>query len=161
MARPITPAMRQLSRATKLAVQAAGGLEVCAAETGLSTSQLSRCCSPTDPDSLSIRDAEIIDSLSQTGWPHMLHALASLASHTLVQLPGCADDPDGLIASVLELSSELGDVARSISEGARDGITTPREAQRTLDELGEMMAAAAKLHGKVLPLAFPPEKGSN
>jgi DNA-binding phage protein len=43
-----------LAQATRRDIQAAGGLEVCAAETGLSTSQLSRCQSNTHADSLSI-----------------------------------------------------------------------------------------------------------
>lgn len=155
MAKPLTPATLRLKRATKLGVEAAGGLEVCASATGLSTSQISRCCSTHEPDSLTLRDAEVIDSLSQTSHPHILHELARIAGHVAVQMPGGPEDADGLILSVVTLSTELGDVARSVTLALSDGVCSPREAQGSLDHLAELEAATARLRGSLMALAYP------
>jgi hypothetical protein len=155
MARPVTPAALRLKRATKLAVQAAGGLEECACATGLSTSQISRCCQADAPDSLTIRDAEVIDSLSQTHFPYILNEWARLAGHVLVRLPQGPAEYQALVHGIVQLSTELGDVARSVSDALSDGACTPREAQRALDELTELETASARLRGHLMAIAYP------
>ena len=69
-------------------------------------------CARTEPDTLSLRDAEIIDGLSQSGHPHILHELAAIGDYRLVQVPSPHHDDDELATCVISLSTELGDVAR-------------------------------------------------
>lgn len=146
-----------LARATKHAVQAARGLEICAQETGLSTSHISRCCSADHRDSLTIRDAEVIDGLGQGdgGHPHILRALARLAGMVVVPLPTACGDADGLAASIVAISAELGDVAASIRAALADHAVSPREARHALDELDGLDAASAALRGRLMRLAYP------
>ena len=157
MTRPetLSPDEQALSLATKRAIQAAGGLEVCARETGLSTSQLSRCCSPHERDSITERDAATIEAIGhgQAGHPHILRARARLLGFLLIKLPECADDPDGLLQSVMELTAELGDVAQAINEAMRDRVVTDREARAALDQLSDLDQASAKLRLKLQSIA--------
>ena len=146
--RALTADEQVLARATKLAVQAAGGLEVCARETGLSTSQLSRCCSPNTPDSIAVRDAVTIESIGHgvAGHPHILRAMARLLGFVLVPLPQALGDSSGAAASVMRLTAELGDVANCICAAlADDGEIDAPEAERGLLQLGELDAASAGL----------------
>jgi hypothetical protein len=149
-----------LARATKHAIQAAGGLEVCASETGLSTSQLSRCCSPHERDSLTIRDANTIEAIGNgaAGHPHILRALARLQGYVLIKTPEAHGDTDGLLQSVMELTVELGDVASSIHEAMRDSDFKPSEAVRSIEQLDELDEASAKLRLKLKAIADSPNK---
>ena len=143
-----------LAQATKRDVQAAGGLEVCAAETGLSTSQLSRCGSTSHADSLTIRDAATIGALTAgtRGAPFVLHALARLAGMIIIDGPGTVDTPDCVQASVMELVQELGDVSRSVSLAVADGKWTTREVDASLAELDQHDVVAARLRGKLMQI---------
>ncbi len=147
-----------LSRATKLAVQAAGGLDICARETSKSDSQLSRCCSREYPHSLTIRDAAIVDGLRQSGEPHILHALARIAGGVFILLPEARVDATGLQLCVLELSAELGDVAATVrdavassSAGGTEVEAIEREA--ILAQLDDLDRASARLRHHLKPAA--------
>lgn len=139
-----------LARATKLSVQAAGGLDICARETGKSDSQLSRCCSREYPHSLSLRDAAIVDGLRQGGEPHIVHALARLAGGVFILLPEIHADATALQTSMLELSCELGDVASevraAVSTGGDGGEEVrPHERDAILAQLDDLDRASARL----------------
>lgn len=136
-----------LALATKRDIQAAAGLDVCASETAISTSQLSRTSSPNHHDSLTIRDALTIMQIGHgaTGHPHILHALARLLGFIVIARPGADGDGCELFQSVAELTGELGDVAQSIRAAMRDGTCSAREARATLDQLDELDAASARL----------------
>lgn len=137
-----------LALATKRAITAAGGIEVAAAETGKSMTQLSRCNSPNHPDSIALRDALTLDSIGRghAGSPFIIHAFARLLGGVFVELPQGPADADGMIATVMQLTSELGDVARRISDAfSDDGKCDADEARGALAELDQMDAASARL----------------
>lgn len=136
-----------LARATKQAIQAAGGLEVCSRETGISTSQLSRCCSPYQRDSLTVRDAHTIEDMAhgKSGHPHILRARARLLGFLMIKLPEATDDPNGLLQSVMTLTAELGDVAQAINDALRDQVVTPAEAAVAIEQLNQLDEASATL----------------
>jgi hypothetical protein len=129
--RDLTSDEQVLARATKLAVQAADGLEVCSRETGKSDSQLSRCCSPYMPDSLTIRDAVIIESIGygKAGHPHILRAMARLLGFVVVPLPTVAGGDDSLLKT----------------EALRDGKCDAHEAAGILIQLDEHDTVSARL----------------
>lgn len=150
--RALTPEEQVLALATKRDVQAAGGLEVVAAECGLSTSQLSRCGSANHADSLTVRDAATLMALTGqgAGRPHLLHALARLAGKIVIDGPGTVDGPESIQASVMQLVQELGDFSRSVGLATADGVWTPREVDAALVELDQHDAVSAATRGKLM-----------
>jgi hypothetical protein len=158
--RDITSDEQVLAEATKQAVQAAGGLEVCSRETGKSTSQLSRCCSKFDPDSITIRDAAIIESIShgRTGHPHIMRARARLLGYLLVQLPEAHGDGDTLASLVTDLACELGDVAQAVRDATSSGSDRGREISKNeqeavLAQLDDLDQVSARLRLTIQQLA--------
>lgn len=152
----LTSDEQRLARATKQAIQAAGGLEVCASETGLSTSQLSRCCSPNHHDSLSSRHAAIIDSLTHghDGHPFILRARARILDCLVIDLPSAVDDDHQLLDAVTEITVHLGETAKAVYDalnpnGDAGSDVSPREAEAALERLHEHDRASAKLRQKL------------
>lgn len=147
----------RLAKATKAAVQAAGGLAACEAETGKSDSQLSRCESPDHYDSLSIRDAVIVDALGhgRPGAPHILWAMAKLGGFVVIPLPQGPRDAAGLMQAAIDLTAELGDVVSVIRDALRDGEVTAREAGGAIEQLDELDAVSAKLRHQLQALSKP------
>lgn len=161
--RIVTADEQALARATKQAIQAAGGLEVCARETGLSTSHLSRCSSPNHPDSITCRDAAIIDSLTHghAGHPFIMRARARQLDCLVIEMPDPHDDHDHLLASITDLTISLGETARAIHDAMHphgDGGTdvTPAEARHVLDALEEHDRKSASLRKQLEMLAGKP-----
>lgn len=145
---------RALSAATRVALKAAGGLKVGAAATGLSTTHLSRCACQHHSDSLTLRDAVAIDAhgLARKGRAVLLATQAKLLGFVLVALPAAAEDGDGLMRSVLELTQELGDVAAAVGAGVRDGQVDSDEARAVLEQLDDLDRASAELRLKLRKL---------
>jgi hypothetical protein len=151
----LPPEERLLALATKRAIEAAGHLAVCAPATGLSDSHLSRCSSIDSRDSITIRDARTIDALGTgvAGHPFILQEYARQIGFVAIQRPTGPQDPDGIMQSMMELTSELGDVAASISAGLRDRKINAAEARHALDQLFELDRASATLRHKLEELA--------
>jgi hypothetical protein len=152
----ITPGVASLNRATREAIEAAGGLDVAARETAVGKSQLSRCQSQHDDDTLSTRDALTLDEITAArGGPFILKAFARQLNYAVVQLPDFSGDGSGLAESVMVLAAELGDVSRKISIVLSDGDCSPAEAQAVLDELYEHDQASAALRVRLEAIARP------
>jgi len=150
--RPLTSDEQVLAAATKAAVQAAGGLDVCERETGKSDSQLSRCCSPHSPDSITIRDAVIIESIGHgnAGHPPILRAMARLLGFVVVPLPSVPGGDNNLLRTVADMMAELGDVATEVADALRDdGKCDAREARRILIQLDEHDTVSARLRAEL------------
>jgi hypothetical protein len=149
-----------LAAATRRAVHAAGGLEVCERETGLSDSHISRCCSPNHRDSITIRDAVALEAIGhgEAGHPHIVSAMARLVGGVFIMLPEATSDDRSLQTSVIELSIELGDVSRAVSDavagtGAGGATVTPAEAAAALDHLADLDRASARLRHQLERIA--------
>lgn len=159
----ISSGEKALALATKRAIEAAGGLDRCAEETPVGRSQLSRCGSVNERDSISIRDAVTIDQLGQRseGHPFIVRAMCRQLGGVFVMLPEPVIDEGAspLTLSVVELAGELGDLSDSVraalcQRGERGSEVTPREAaairadiqtmQETLAALDHQLAAMAK-----------------
>lgn len=150
-----------LANATKKAIQAAGGLEVCERETGISDSQLSRCCSPNRRDSITIRDAATIDAIGHgtDGHPFILNAMARvIGGYVVVQLPEADADQPCLVRTLLDMTTELGDVSRAINDAmcstSSGGTTvTPGEAVVIREHLDDLDRASARLRQRLDAIA--------
>lgn len=158
--RDITSDEQVLAEATKQAIQAAGGLEVCGRETGKSTSQLSRCCSKFEPDSITIRDANIIEGIShgRSGHPHILRARARLLGFLLVELPEVHDGTDTLAALMTDLACELGDVAQALRDTTSAGSAggkdiTKGECDALLAQLDDLDQVSARFRLTIKQMA--------
>jgi hypothetical protein len=150
--RGILPDEQVLAAATKREIQGAGGLDVCARETGLSETHLSRCSSPNMRDSITIRDVATIQAIGHggPGHPYILHALARLAGGVFVMLPEPFVEPITLQLSVLELSTELGDVAQAVraaccAGSAGGAAITEAESAAIAEHLDDLDRASARL----------------
>lgn len=142
-----------LAAATKRAVQALGGLDIASRETGLSDTQLSRCCSPNHRDSLTLRAVATIESLTHgnDGHPHILHALARVVGGVIVvPVPEFFGDGAGLVQSTLDIATELGGLSCSISDAMHESSAagaevTPGEAAVARERLDALDRASARL----------------
>lgn len=145
--RALSQAEQALALATKRAVQAAGGLQTCESETGTSDSQLSRCCSPTARDSITIRDAATIDAIGHgvEGHPFILRALARQLGWIVVPRPSTDADPLGMNRAVTRIARELGHVANEITDAEADGLFEPHEAEAALREIEHLETETAAL----------------
>lgn len=150
--RAMTADDKVMALATRRAIEAANGLAICSAETGKSTSQLSRCGSTEQIDSLSVRDAVTIDALGAgtLGAPFILNAMARRLGMVVIEGPGTLIEADGIQASVLEITCELGDVCASIREALADGKWSIRELHDALAQVDELNAASAKLRAGLM-----------
>lgn len=150
----LSPDEQVLANATKRAIQTAGGLEICARETGLSDTQLSRCCSPNRRDSITIRDAVAIESINHgtDGHPHILRAMAraigGCAVIVLVEPDG--DDATCLRSAAIELAVELGDFHGALLDAFRANSAggekmTPGEAAVAIEHLDDVDRVSTRL----------------
>jgi hypothetical protein len=154
---------RRLATASKRAVEAAGGLAACKAETNLSFAQLSRCCATHEPDNLSLRNALRIDRLGRgvEGYPEILSAFAAELGCAVIVLPTVEGGAEGLPLTVCELTRELGDVAGAIgaafsSTSAGGPKVTPREAEAALAQVADLERVTASLRYQLERLAEQP-----
>lgn len=150
---------KALALATKRAIEAAGGLERCADETSIKKSQLSRCSSVNEPDSITIRDAITIDLLGTRveGQPFILRAYCRQLGGVFVPMPEPQDDANGLTLSVVELAGELGDLSDSIrtaisAQGDQGEEVSPRERDAIRADIQTMLETLAALDQRMLAL---------
>lgn len=150
---------KALALATKRAIEAAGGLERCADETSIRKSQLSRCSSVHEPDSITTRDAITIDLLGARveGQPFILRAYCRQLGGVFVPLPEPQDDANGLTLSVVELAGDLGDLSDSIraaisAQGDRGEEVSPRERDAIRADIQTMLETLAALDQRMLAL---------
>lgn len=144
---PLPAEEQRQARSVRLAIEAAGGLEPCAQDTGKNASLLSRCSSPNQRHSLTIRDVEIVEAAGHgsPGHPHITRHLCRAAGGVFVALPKCHGDADGLTRSTCEIAAEMGDVAREVSIALADGVADRDERRAIRKQLDELDAASASL----------------
>ena len=162
--RPLSADERRLADATKRAVQAAGGGKVCEAETGLSDTRFSCYCSKFDRASISVRDAVRIDAIGahENGHPHILNTMAGILGAVVIMLPDQDGPEQCLRTGVMDLSIELGDVARAVSEaragtGEQGATVTQREAEAALEHIADLERATARLRYQLARMTKPSE----
>ncbi|AMK19354.1 phage regulatory CII family protein [Sphingobium sp. MI1205] len=143
---------KALALATKRAVEAAGGLDRCAEETPVGRSQLSRCGSVNDRDSIAIRDAVTIDLLGTRtdGHPFIVRAMCRQLGGVFVRMPDASEDAGGLTLTVVELAGELGDLSNSIRaalspDGEMGVEPSPREREKIRADILRMQETLAAL----------------
>lgn len=139
----ISSGEKALAVATARAVKAAGGLDACAGEASIGRSQLSRCGSVNETDSISIRDAVTIDLIGQRqeGHPFIVRAMCRQLGGVFVPLPETHGAGEGLTLTVVELAGELGD----LSDNVRAAVSAQGEAGKAISAR-ERDAIRADIH---------------
>lgn len=149
----ITPRVAILKVATKSAIEAMRSLELASAATDVKKSQLSRCSSQNEADTLSLRDAVALDEATMAlGGPFIVRAMARVLNCAVVELPDVEMPATDLATTVVRLSAELGDLSRCIAEALADGKVTPREASRALDEVHHINQVSAQLRLRLIAI---------
>jgi len=152
----ITPQVAMLSQATRRAIEAIGGLENAAQVTSRSTSQLGRCQSANDGDTLSLRDAVALDDATAgRGGPHILRQIARMLGHEVIAIPTAPSDREEIKAQLMAVMTEVGDVSSEVIEAERDGVWTASEALRALDRTDGLLSAVTAMRGLFFALAYP------
>ncbi len=160
--RGLSPEEQVLALATKRAIQAAGGLEICERETDVSDTQLSRCCSPNHRDSITIRDAVTIEAIShgRDGHPHILRAMARAIGGCAVVLLVEPDDAHEscLRSAAIELTVELGDFQGALLDAFRASSAggeamTPAEAALAIEQLDDVDRVSTRLRHRLENIA--------
>lgn len=124
---------RQARRAREL-VEAAGGLESCAEETGVSTSQLSRYGSRNEKDSMPLRVIEALESVTHgtPGHPVVTTYLAARQGFTLVKRPEVPSDRAALMELLSRHAKARGECEQQILHALADGRVDPAEARNLI-----------------------------
>lgn len=142
-----------LKRATSSAIDAAGGQVKAAGQTVAGRSQLQRCASPNDADSITLRDALTIDAIGVQvqGHPFIARALAGLLGFGLYRLP--AEDPRAAdwLAQMGALSGEAGEIIAKMSVALADGRMCEHDVQSSglEQDADQLLAIATSLHAAV------------
>jgi hypothetical protein len=153
----ITPAVAILSTATRDAIDALGTLENSTAVVTVGQTQLWRCQSATDGDTLSLRDAQALDRAGAgRGGPFILRAYAQLLNHIAIPLPDVrADHPGEITDKLIEMVGEFGDLSRTVTAAEADEEWRRREAQRALDDLDEIFRLGGEMRALLMAIAHP------
>lgn len=145
-----------LSAATRQAVEAMGSLDLAAQVTRAGRTQLGRCQSEHEDDTISLRDAEALDrAVLGRGGPFILPVLARLLNHVAIPMPEAPDDHDVVTHQLMVVTGELGDLSRTIVEALRDGRICAREARTAIERTDELLTAASALRVLFYGIAWP------
>lgn len=144
----LSPAeQRQAERAREL-IDAAGGFDACAEETGLSTSQLQRYTSKSERDSMPVRVIEALESVTHgtPGHPVMTRHQARRQGFVLVPLPGVLPGEGEWNRHVARLSDRAGAMISAIATAlADDSYVSPDEARERLAIAHALVTVAAEI----------------
>lgn len=142
------------ARAVRELIKAAGGLEEAHGITGKSTSQLGRCSSPNDKDSLSIRDVELLESVTHdtTGHPHVSRHLAANAGFVLFRKPTVRATGADLLGLVARQAQESGDITAKMIAALADKKLNQAEIADLRREVRELIEVAVCMDAELSAL---------
>lgn len=148
----LTVTQQRLKLAARNLVGAAGGIEAAADILGKGKSTVARWQSINDEDySMPIDAVAALEAVTHgtAGAPQVTRALCALAGGVFVPLPDIDIADDCLRAGVMQISTELGDVARELNSALADGRLTVRERDTVVREINDLIAKAVELRQSV------------
>lgn len=138
-------------------VEAVGGAK---AAVDFSRAEKSQIYSYGSENTHSFMPSDVIEDLEAVARRPIVTAyLARRAGYVLVPLAMGEEDPEGLMASVAELTCELGDVAGAVRDALRDRIVTPAEREVVLEQLADLDRASATLRRKLQAMQQDEDRG--
>lgn len=141
---------RQASAVRKL-VAAADGVEPAAHDIGKGKSQVSRYQSVTEPDSITLRDIEILEGVThgKPGHPIVTRYLARRAGCALVHLPVVRATGTELLHLVGEQARESGRITASVIEALEDQRLELHEVRRIRGDIARLIDAAVSMDAEM------------
>ncbi|MEE4349671.1 MAG: hypothetical protein V2J26_05530 [Pacificimonas sp.] len=139
------------ARAVRDLIAAAGGLEAAHEITGKSTSQLSRCQSPTETCSLTLRDIEALEAVTHghRGHPAVTAYLAARAGYALAKLPDVQAGGTDLNRLVGEQARTFGGLAAEVTTALSDGKWTREEIRQAKTALHALRSLSATMSAEL------------
>lgn len=156
----MTPKLARLKRKVRDAIDQCGGIDGAGATAERSRSvagdwhNLNHKAFPTLDCALALDEAVI----AQGKAPPIASATCRELGGVFVPLPDCGADPDSLAGMVMGLASEVGDVARRVSEAVADQVVKACEAEAIEHELDELDRLSARLRLAVRGQTVPPKR---
>lgn len=146
-----TARFKALKHASKALSHDVGGIEASAELVGKSKSVIGRDVCLNDEQFLNLRDAAELERHASE--PFVTKAMARLAGGVFVQLPQIELDATGLREQVLAIAEELGDVSEVVRSALKDKEIKPKEAERIVSELSQLIDQAARTRAMVEAMA--------
>lgn len=137
-----------LKAAAKDLVGAVGGIEAAAEILGKSKTTVGRWVNINDEDYwMPVDAASDLERVTHgtAKYPQMTREMCRQAGGVFVPLPDSAGGQGELRAGVMDMSSELGDVAREINKALGDGKITVREETAIHRQIDDLLAKAVEL----------------
>lgn len=144
----LTVTQQRLKVAARALVGAAGGIEAAADILGKGKSTVARWQSINDEDySMPIDAVAALEAVTHgtIGAPQVTRELCRLAGGVFVPLPDIDIADDCLRGGVMQISTELGDVARELNSALGDGRITVRERESVVREINDLIGKAVEL----------------
>lgn len=139
---------QRLKAASADLVGAAGGIEAAADLLGRGKSTVGRYVNINDEEYfIPVNAVAALERVTHgtPGWPQVTRAMCALAGGVFVPLPDAAAGDGELRGHVMQLSSELGDVARELDTALRDERITVREEAAIHRQIDDLIAKAVEL----------------
>lgn len=139
------------ARTVRALIAAADGVENAASDIGKSKSQVSRYQSVTDPDSITLRDIEILEGIThgKAGHPIVTRYLANRAGCALVHLPTVRAHGADLLHLVGEQARESGRITGSVIDALADSVVDLAECRRIRANIAALIQSAVAMDAEM------------
>ncbi|MCB2051984.1 MAG: hypothetical protein KDE63_11210 [Novosphingobium sp.] len=135
------------ARVARNLIREAGGLEPAAEHVGKGKSQLGRYQSAHEPDSITLRDIELLEGVThgKAGHPIVTRYLAQQAGYALVRLPTAVPHGNELLQLVARQAKESGDITQGVIAALDDQSVDLGEVRALRREVAELIDAAVAM----------------
>lgn len=139
------------ARAVRELIRAAGGTEPAAADISKSQTQVSRYQSEREPDSITLRDIEILEGIThgKAGHPIVTRYLAQRAGCALFHLPTVHATGADLLHLVGEQARESGRITSTVIDALEDGRIDRDETRRIRADIARLIDAAVAMDAEM------------
>lgn len=139
------------ARAVRELVAAAGGIEPAAKDIGKGKSQVGRYQSVSEPDSITLRDIEILEGIThgKAGHPIVTRYLAARAGCALFHLPEVRAHGADLLHLVGEQARESGRITASVISALEDHRLELHEVRRIRADISRLIDAAVAMDAEM------------
>ncbi|NCP11372.1 MAG: hypothetical protein GW859_05350 [Sphingomonadales bacterium] len=143
------------ARAVRELIAAAGGVEAAEHDCGKSKSLFSAYQSPNDHRSITLRDIEILESLThgKAGHPIVTRYLARQAGYILLQRPDVPADRGTILNLLARQAEERGQCDPELMRALADGQIDEKEAQRLVPMMRQRLETDAQMLVKLEAIA--------
>lgn len=135
------------ARVARNLIREAGGLEPAAEHVSKGKSQLGRYQSVNEPDSITLRDIELLEAIThgKAGHPIVTRYLAQQAGYALVRLPTAVPLGNELLQLVARQAKESGDITQGVIDALEDQKIDQDEVRSLRREVAQLIDVAVAM----------------